>query len=303
MSTFKCLMILSEKSSGSSALQSELSKINGVNSIEWTQHCERETLYWTKAASVLRLPQVKLVDSEVPFPPDRARDQIMDLLSYNIPGFVPAPSDDKFFLFGGWRALCERYGPVFLEKSPHHLGQWSAIELIIEFIDLNPQIEFVLVGLVRNPLSVLYSQFRRWRTRPEKLQDQWLMAYRNLKRLKGVLGQRLIVLTYEEMITNPECIQPLLDFCRADEHALSSWSFDARSTSKWREDTSFGFMLSNEVVDLAMEFGYREDDLRNRRRLVWPAYREFACGIRSARTRLGEVKRMVKCQLVAPRVS
>ena len=184
MSDPRCIMILSEKSSGSSALQSSLSRIDGVHLIEWTQHSERETLYWTKAASILGLPQIKMVDSEVPFTPDRARTEIVDLLSRNLPSYIPSLRDDQALLFGGWEALCDRYGPVFVEKSPHHLCQWSALELIRECVDRCKHIDFLLIGLVRNPLAVLYSQFIRWQTRPELLQMQWLNAYRNLGCLK-----------------------------------------------------------------------------------------------------------------------
>ena len=62
----KCIIILSSKSSGSSALQYYLSKYINVNHIRYTRHYEHETLYWTKVASALGILQKNMLNSEVP---------------------------------------------------------------------------------------------------------------------------------------------------------------------------------------------------------------------------------------------
>ena len=199
----RCLIILSEKSSGSSALLNRLLRLPQVQGIAWTQHFEGESLYWTKAASILDRPQVKLHRSEVPIPRERARRELIDFLGRNLGGYAP-PASDQELVFEGWRALCRRFGPVFCEKSPHHLVQRSALELILECQQRQPDIEFLLIGLVRNPMDTIYSQFIRWGARPERLQHQWQLAYENLLALKERCGEHLIVLRYEDIVASEE---------------------------------------------------------------------------------------------------
>ena len=54
------IIILSTKSSGSTALQNYFKLNFGFNTVKYTRHQEEETLYWAKVASVLDLPPVKL---------------------------------------------------------------------------------------------------------------------------------------------------------------------------------------------------------------------------------------------------
>ena len=55
--------ILSEKSSGSSFLFRSLADALNIKDYPETQHFESETLYWTKAASILEMPQLKMLAS------------------------------------------------------------------------------------------------------------------------------------------------------------------------------------------------------------------------------------------------
>src|SRR5262245_11548349 len=115
----RCIVILSTKSAGSSAVQTLLCQFGGARHVQHTRHGEQETLYWTKAASVLGLPQVKLPDSEVPIPRRRAERELRAFLAQNAPGFS-IPADPESMIFHGWHELCLRHAPVFVEKSPHH---------------------------------------------------------------------------------------------------------------------------------------------------------------------------------------
>lgn len=127
----KCIIILSEKSSGSSVFHRILADTPGVNTARWTRHQEMETLYWTKAASVLDRPQVKMHQSEVPIERNRARRELIEFLHRNLDHYAP-PDDDQDLILDGWRDLCRQRGPIYCEKSPHHLVQWSNLELILE---------------------------------------------------------------------------------------------------------------------------------------------------------------------------
>ncbi len=166
----KSIIVLSTKSSGSSALQRLLCASAGAQHIEHTRHGEYETLYWTKAASILGLKQAKIPDSEVPLPATRARLEFYALLQDNLPNFVP-PADPRELIFHGWGALCRRYAPVFVEKSPHHLHQWSCLQLLSEAVKRLPDVDFLFIGLVRNPMDTLYSSWKRWRALPQRHQD------------------------------------------------------------------------------------------------------------------------------------
>jgi hypothetical protein len=113
----RCIVILSDKSSGSSALQEYLVRFAGGRHVEKTRHNEHETLYWTKAASLLGLPQEKMLDSEVPIAPERARADLEALLRDNL-SELPAAADPRELAFQGWRSLCARFAPVTCRSFP-----------------------------------------------------------------------------------------------------------------------------------------------------------------------------------------
>ena len=274
MTAPKCIVILSEKSSGSSACQNLLAKFEDIKYVQKTRHYENETLYWTKAASILGLPQRDMLDSEVPIERDRARTDLITLLRDNLDDYSPA-DDDRSLIFDGWRQLCESYTPIFVEKSPHHLFQWSALELIVECQQRYPEIDFLLLGLIRNPMDTIYSQFQRWRAHPEKLQAQWLVAYQNLLKLKEVAGEKLVIIRYEDMVSSLSYLQPVFQFCEAKVSDADQHYLHRDSLMNWKRDSTFGFALSEEVISLAQRYGYQLDELQNEPTMFWPVYRDF----------------------------
>ena len=271
----KCILILSNKSSGSSAVQRLLAQAADLKCVENTRHFENETLYWTKAASLLQLPQRDMLDSEVPIAPDDAKQDLLKLLADNVPDYIP-PMGDRALIFDGWRQLCDRYSPIFLEKSPHHLLQTSALDLIIEAIEqLQGEVDFLLVGLVRNPMDVMYSAFRRWRTSPEALQDEWLVAYENLRNLKEKLSNRVIIVRYEDLVNSLEPLAPVFDFCETTV-GENLETLKEGSLLKWKGDRTFGFTLAPEVYELATAYGYTNAQLTNEPWQFWPLYQSAA---------------------------
>ncbi|MCB0185111.1 MAG: sulfotransferase [Caldilineaceae bacterium] len=271
----KCLVILSTKSSGSSACQRLLAGAATVNLVEKTRHRENETLYWVKAASVLGLPQQTVQDSEIPIPPTKARRDLVALLEDNVPGYC-APLDDERLVFEGWQTLCHHYAPVFLEKSPHHLRQRSALDLLVDCMERCVDVDFLLVGLVRNPMDTLYSMFQRWRTLPEAAQYEWLAAYQNLLDLAERVGDKLVIVRYEDMVSSSTALAPVYDFMGVDLTAAAAGSLHGRSLAKWRQDGRFGFQLAAEVRDLAAQFGYPSTTVENESSRWWPAYCRLA---------------------------
>ena len=282
----KSVLILSNKSSGSSAVQRLLAQAVEMKCVEKTRHFENESLYWTKAASVLNLPQQGMLDSEVPIPQAAAREDLMTLLRENLLSYEQ-PADDRALVFDGWRQLCEQYEPIFLEKSPHHLLQWSALSLIIECIEqLDGEVDFLLVGLVRNPMDTLYSAFRRWKTPPEALQYEWLRAYQNLQELSKQLGEysvdnpsgKIVIVRYEDLAISLAPLAPIFDFCSSVPSSQAK-CLNGKSLLKWQQDSLFGFSLAPEVTALAMDYGYSDDELANASSWLWPLYRNLLRGV------------------------
>ena len=237
--------------------------------VEHTRHAEDETLYWTKAASILGLPQSPLLDSEVPIAPNKARTDLITLLAQNAPEFQP-PDEEQGLVFEGWRALCMHYAPVFVEKSPHHLHQWSCLQLMADAAVRLPDIDFRFIGLVRNPMDTLYSAWSRWRLPPQKIQFEWLEAYRNLLRFKDLVGDRLTIVGYESLAAEEQVARSLLHGLDLEGDSASvTGSMHKNSMLKWKGDPRFGFELDSRVVALAAKFGYTPEQLTNRSTYRW----------------------------------
>lgn len=276
MNRNKCVIILSEKSSGSSACLKFLQKEAPLRSVAHTRHNENETLYWVKAASVLQRPQIDMVDSEVPIPEPRARRELHAMISQNVPGYA-LPASDEELVHDGWRALCEAHGPYFLEKSPHHLCQWSAIELILETVRRHPHIDFLIIGLVRNPMDTIFSQFDRWRSEPEAVEKQWRVAYENLLRLQQTESNAQIeLLRYEDMVSKPAtALSGIFEFCGVKSSLKNPRYLHSQSVQRWRQKFWFGFRLAPETIRIAEQFGYAAAEMENRASAFWPAARRI----------------------------
>jgi Sulfotransferase family len=266
-----CVLILSTKSAGSSALQELLCRHAGAKHVDSTHHGQNETLYWTKAASILGRKQVKIPESEVPIPPRKAFEDIKRLLAANVPEFA-LPSDMNELIFQGWGQLCHRFGPIFIEKSPHHLHQWAALDLLLEAARRLPDVDFYFVGLIRNPMDVLYSMWRRWRTDPTAYQHHWRLAYENLRRFEREIGDRLLVLRYEDLAAHGDATRRLIEFLGGRPTPDAERFMHGQSLQLWRKDRWFGFQLDPQVERLAHSFGYSRHDLLNPPYPLWGLY-------------------------------
>lgn len=267
-----CVVILSTKSAGSSALQNLISRSTDARHVELTRHVQHETLYWTKAASILGRKQTRIPGSEVPIPRRKALIDLRFLLEANLPGFR-VPSDPEELIFEGWRRLCLRYNPLFVEKSPHHIHQWAALELMIEAAHRLPEIDFRFVGLVRNPMDVLYSMWRRWRADPRTHQHSWRQAHENLRRFEQELAGRLLVVRYEDLAASGDAARRLVEFLGRPLSPEAQGYIHTRSLQLWKDDRSFGFQLDGAVEELAATFGYTSDDLSNQSTPFWEIHR------------------------------
>lgn len=257
------VLLLSDKSSGSTALQYELLRHPSVRAVRYTMHNDHETLYWVKAAVLLGQEPVDFVEGRLPLRSTEARRDLEALLRENVPGWT-SPKSNSALVFDGWRALCEAHGPVFFEKSPHHLNSWAATSLLLRYA-LTTDHDVRVVGLVRNPLAVLYSAWTRWLTPPEERQAYWLRTYRNLLAVEALLGpDRVRVVRYEDLAADPvPRLGALTDWLGLPPEETVGSGLHDRSVQKWTEDETFDLELDPAVRAIATRFGYTEADLYN----------------------------------------
>jgi len=267
-------MILSDKSSGSTILQNELLKGENMHIIQYTRHFEHETLFWNKAVAILGLPQEQLKYSELPLSREFASEDLSTFLKMNIPGY-PYTKFDKELIFDAWQQLCLRYGPVFLEKSPHHLHYAEALKLIVEMTQ-RFEIDFYFIGLVRNPMDTLYSSWLRWGADPEKNQYEWQRAYTNLMSFKEMVSERTLIVRYEELMSDRKVIKKICNFLGIDGEGNGIGNgFHPKSIQKWRKDRFFTFEISESTKSLARLFGYNDSEMSNPKAspLLWTIYK------------------------------
>ena len=259
----RTVLLLSDKSSGSTALQYELLRHADVRAVGYTMHNDHETLFWVKAAVLLGQEPVDFVEGRLPIRPAEARRDLLALLRENVPHWTP-PSDDESLVFEGWRMLCEAHAPVFFEKSPHHLNSWAATSLLLRYA-LTTDHDVRIIGLVRNPLAVLYSAWTRWLTPPRQRQAYWLRTYRNLLAVETLLGpERVRVVRYEDIIARPVAeLREITDWLGLEASDEVGSGLHDRSAQKWVDDPSFDLDLDPAVRAIAKRFGYSDEELFN----------------------------------------
>lgn len=226
-----------------------------------TRHFENETLFWTKSASVLGLQQRKMPMSEVPIPRARAARELRALLGDNgVPGEFTFTS--RAACFRAFERLAEAHAPVFIEKSPHHLYQPAALDLIKEFAGSSARVDLRIVGIVRNPIDTVYSSWRRFGIRPKIEEAEWVQAYRSLKALAAEMPDRVVSLRYEDLVADWTGLVAQLEqwgFDIADPSAADG--MHQRSVARWRSDPEFSFVPEPSTVALARAFGYAPGEL------------------------------------------
>lgn len=270
-----CVFILSEKSSGSSMLFRSLSQFLGIKRYPQSRHFEQETLFWTKAASVLNLPQKDMCASEVPIPTAKARMDLENFLSQNLQQDFSSYSDDAL-VFEGWYQLIQTFGPVFIEKSPHHLMQESVLALMQQFANRYPQVNVKYIGIIRNPYDTACSQFRRWQIPIEKIESQWQLAYSNLQKLNRQCGANVSILRYEDYLCSPKkLLEQMIEFIGI-AHSGSMQKVELIKASKAAKTKSkFGFKLSAQTQDLATSYDYLKNELNPEPSALWPLYKLY----------------------------
>lgn len=261
------VILLSDKRSGSTLFQDELCRHPDVQTVNYSSHTYLETHHWLKGAVLLDKDASRFAGGKIYNgygSKNNARTYLIDTIQGNCPEFV-IPTDDEELVFKGWEALCDKFAqPVFFEKSPQFLAHWSSLDLILKWMKQTTY-EVKLIGLVRNPLSVLYSAFELFHTNPSKRQYGWASIHRNmLKMFDQVDRSQFLLVRYETITAHPkEKFAEICEFIGIEPSEFVGNKANKDSLNKWKEDPYFYYTLSKEVKDLALSFGYSEDELDN----------------------------------------
>lgn len=272
----RCIIILSDKSSGSSIVQKELLKSPDINVLKKTRHYENESLYWIKCAAILNLQQPQIYYSEVPIDKEIAENDILKLFKDNIGNYSfknkPFSID---YLMEGWYELSKEFGPVFLEKSPHHLHSITSLGLMVKcYKNYYKNIDFKFIGLIRNPMDVLYSMWKRWSALPEFTQYDWLRAYKNLEAFKKIVKEKMIILSYEDIVSGRMKFKNICEFLNIKYTNEIGNNIHKKSINKWKNDNLYGFKLSKKVLKFSNRY-YQQDDLINNKIFTGEYYRKI----------------------------
>ncbi len=261
------VILLSDKRSGSTMIQDELCRHSSIHHVVDSPHTYFETHHWLKSAVVLKRPASLFAGARIYEgygSRENARSYILETLQMNISDYQP-PESDESLVFDGWEALCRHFAkPVFFEKSPQILSQWSAINLLLEWL-AQTELDVKIIGLVRNPMAVQFSAQELFSTAPERRQFAWLEAHKNLLALKSMLPpDQFELIRYEDVIAEP--VKVLGNLCKfigvACEPQVGA-DVHAKSVEKWRSDPNYTLQLDPAVRQLAAVFGYTAEELSN----------------------------------------
>jgi hypothetical protein len=188
--------------------------------------------------------------SVVPYPKVTALRSLNEFLSLN--DIRPLEQSSKTEIFRAYNDLVDRNKPRFVEKSPHHLFNTTNMDLIREYIEASKnQSDFKVIGLVRHPLSVVYSGWQRWKFDCAQFEREWTISYANLLQYKDVLN--ISIIRYEDLVTKEG---PALEQVLGMEPEKKEFVFKDTSLHKWKNDHIFAHKLQPETVALAKKFGY-----------------------------------------------
>lgn len=261
------VILLSDKRSGSTIFQRELCKHSNIQTVAYSPHTYLETHHWLKAAVMLGIDPALFSGGTVYSgygTRQNARTYMEDCLCQNLPDFK-IPADDRALVFEGWEALCDRFTqPIFFEKSPQFLAHWGCLELMLEWIE-QTNFQVKVIGLVRNPLSVMYSAQELFYTDPETRQYGWVEIYENLTRFQTKLSPAQFMLCrYEDIIQQPvSAFAEVCQFIGVSSQAQVGLSVHDSSANKWETDPFFTLQLASPVKAMAQKLGYSEAGLNN----------------------------------------
>ncbi|HSD79752.1 MAG TPA: sulfotransferase [Solirubrobacteraceae bacterium] len=147
----------------------------------------------------------------------------------------------------------ERWG----DRTPWHV--WHIDEIARLFADA------VFIGVVRHPAGNAASNMTRFGHSPKRAAAHYARTNRELVRQAARLGERFVLLRYEDLALEPEpVLRELLDWLGEpwSDRPLLDLHVDASPVSKWSRtvDETAGAELRTRTRTLATFFGYGLED-------------------------------------------
>jgi len=249
------IFLLSDKSSGSTIFEYELLRHPKIVAVKYTPHNDHETLFWLKAAVLLGRPTSEFFEGSYPFSKKYALKSIKQILTNNVPDFVQ-PLEHEQLVIEGWKALCKAHDGIFFEKSPHHLNHWASTRMIIDYALQNPDVK--IIGLVRDPISVVYSTLKRWYVNPVERQSKWSNTYQNLMIVEKLLPPaQFILVRYEDVVKDAGAVyKKVCTYLNIEFKEDMGKDVHSNSKEKWRGDQDFYIEPDDTVKLIASYFGY-----------------------------------------------
>ena len=109
---------------------------------------------------------------------------------------------------------------------------------------------------------------------PEKRQYEWVRAYKNLVQFKDLVGDKLHIIKYEDLVTKHNTIIQICRFIGIDCINGIGSTLHNKSLFKWRKDKIFGFQLDKRVAAFATQF-YKLDEMQNKKSKLWVVCRNM----------------------------
>lgn len=188
--------------------------------------------------------------------------------------FISIPENiTESIIFEIWDEILKSNGPIICDKNPSYLGNKKVIDLILQY--KNSGRDVVMIGLIRNPLDTITSQYelRCVRTPPKavyKREKRYLFMYNHLERLsKGT--SRVPIFRYEDIVFEPDRYIPeILKHCKLE---LSNCWQNVGSESVGRYFASISadikkWKISDEIKVLMKTYGYSVHDISFFKRLI-----------------------------------
>ncbi len=161
---------------------------------------------------------------------------------------------DKKKIFEIYNEISNFFGPITFDKSPQYLGNRECLKLIEEYNSVYNNIIFL--GLIRNPLDAIVSQYQLWREYKkndslQKREQNWLNKYNHLTQIKNK-NKNLKIIRYEDLVKNPKKkASEIFDYCDIE--------FDENCTNHLKEKSigryqAFSFINENKKWKWSDEF-------------------------------------------------
>lgn len=243
----RTIIMLSAKRCGSTAVFKMFQKHPDVKVSHINQKINNwEPNFWNLAGKALQgevEPFVKRLQKSLPF--------------LKIPTII---SEDDIFRL--WDSVLESVGSIVFDKSPHYLGDKTALELIYKYKELGNDVR--LFAFIRDPRDAITSQYTLWKKlvfndSPKRREKEWLEKYKHLEVLEERFGI-IPVFRYEDFSQNSTCYAPIIfklcglrDFFHTYDHIrpvnIGRYSIsDDPEIKKWK--------MSDEFLGHVKKYGY-----------------------------------------------